>query len=97
MIKEEKIYCCRRCSSKNIKKNGFNYYGNQRYYCKDCKASKVLEPKIRYTQERKEEMIQAYLERPSMRGISRIFGVHRNTFSKWFKKKQKDNLALKQP
>ena len=32
------------------------------------------------------ENFAAYFERPSMRGISRIFGVSRNTLSKWLKK-----------
>jgi hypothetical protein len=32
-------------------------------------------------------MIAAYYERPSMRGIERIFGVGRHTLAAWLEKK----------
>lgn len=79
---------CRECGSKNIKKNGYNVSGSLQYYCKDCKASKVLNPKNRYTEEKKEQIIKAYFERTSLRGLTRIYGVDRKTVSAWLKKKQ---------
>ncbi len=82
-----KTYVCRKCNSDNIKKNGKNRYGSQQYYCKDCRASGVLEPKIRYTEERKEEILKAYQERSSMRGLERTFKVARQTVAGWLKKK----------
>ncbi|MCP4709967.1 MAG: IS1 family transposase [Planctomycetes bacterium] len=86
MISETVVYSCRRCGSENIVKNGTNACGNQQYWCKDCNAHLVLNPTVRYTQERKDEIIAAYKERPSMRGISRIFGVSRDTLADWLKK-----------
>lgn len=53
MIIETKIYHCRTCNSENIVKNGTNKCGNQQYYCKDCGARRVLEPKKRIHQKKK--------------------------------------------
>ena len=52
------IYCCgyafrgdvimsgsNAAGSENIVKNGTNRCGNQQYWCKDCGARRVLEPK----------------------------------------------------
>ncbi|TMC19792.1 MAG: hypothetical protein E6J34_14660 [Chloroflexi bacterium] len=39
-----------------------------------------------YTEERKEEILRAYQERSSLRGLTRTFGVARNTVSEWIKK-----------
>ena len=45
------------------------------YSCKDCKDSKVLHPKSRYTETEKAKILRAYNERMSMRGIKRVLGV----------------------
>ena len=89
MIAETKIYKCRKCGSERITKNGKNKSGNQQYYCRDCRVFGVLEPKVKYTEEKKEEIIRAYQERSSMRGIQRIYGVSRGALSKWLKKSPK--------
>ena len=86
MIQDVKTFSCRNCRSENIVRNGHNRYGSQQYRCKDCGASKVLEPKQHYSEERKREILNAYRERPSMRGIERIFGVSRLTLAVWLKK-----------
>ena len=39
--------------------------------------------------ERQEDILRASQERPRMRGISRIFGVSRNTLADWIKKKSR--------
>ena len=78
---------CRKCGSINIVKHGRNRRGNQQYLCKDCRASGVLQPHQRYTPEDREQILRAYQERPSMRGIERIFGVSRRTLAQWIKKK----------
>ena len=85
-------YKCRECGSTNIKKNGFNVNGSQQYYCKDCKASKVLNPKNRYTEKRKEEIIRAYYERGSMPVVGRIFRINPETLARWLKKTQNSDL-----
>jgi transposase-like protein len=43
-----------------------------------------------YTEEQKEQILAAYNERSSMRGIQRTFGVSRNTLSSWLKKRHSD-------
>ncbi len=88
MISEEKTYTCRGCESTNLVKNGKNRYGNQQYYCKDCHKSGVLNPKNSYTEAQKEHILAAYRERPSMRGIARLYGISRNTLVRWLKKSQ---------
>jgi len=40
----------------------------------------------RYPEERREEIIKAYQERSSMRGLTRTFGVAHNTVKDWLKK-----------
>jgi transposase-like protein len=91
MIVEEKIYTCRGCGSSNIVKNGKNRYGNQQYRCKECNKSGVLNPKNSYTEAQKEHILAAYQERPSMRGISRLYGISRSTLASWLQKKSMHN------
>jgi hypothetical protein len=62
----------------------------------------VLEPKRRYSEEQKEQILSAYHERSSMRGIERTFGVSRPTLVSWLKKnetnpKLEDTLCLPNP
>jgi len=79
---------CPNCGSERIVKNGRNQSGNQQYHCKDCEAYGVLDPEPKgYSNEEKERILAAYQERGSMRAIERIFGVSRNTLSKWLKKR----------
>jgi len=82
-----KITChCFHCQSKNIVKNGHNPKGKQQYRCKNCGRGGVLNPTVPYTEAEKEQIINAYYERPSMRGIERVFGVTRQTLATWLKK-----------
>jgi len=85
MIVETKVHVCRKCHSKALIKNGKNTCGNLQYHCKACGAYGVLEPRKRYTEEKKALIIQAYRERPSLRGIERSHGVCRQTLAKWLK------------
>jgi transposase-like protein len=89
MIQETITHQCSRCSSTNIVRNGKNRYGKQQYRCKDCGKQAVLNPSVKYTQEQQEQILATYHERPSMRGIQRIYGVSRGTLSNWLKKKPK--------
>jgi len=75
MVTETIIHLCRWCGSSNIVKNGHNASGSQQFWCKDCGKRGVLQPRRGYTEEQKEQILAAYYERPSMRGIERIFGV----------------------
>ena len=43
-------------------------------------------PKQRYSEERKAEVLRAYQERSSLRGLNRTFGITRKTITQWLKK-----------
>jgi transposase-like protein len=79
---------CYHCGSMAIVKNGKAPNGKQRYHCKACNRASLENPEYGYSEARKDEIIRAYQERSSMRGISRTFGISRNTLTKWLKKRQ---------
>ena len=82
-----KIISCYHCGSENIVKNGKAPNGKQKYHCKDCDTGSRENPDRGYSEERKEEILNAYQERSSMRGIARTYKISRNTLTKWLKKK----------
>jgi transposase-like protein len=86
MIKMTIKYTCLACQSTNIVKDGRSASGKQQYRCKDCGAYKVLRPTVRYSEGRKEEILRAYQERASLRGVCRVFGVSRAAVAAWLKK-----------
>jgi transposase-like protein len=45
----------------------------------------VLQPETRYTPEAKTTILRASTERISLRGLQRVFGVHRQTVSRWLR------------
>ncbi len=49
-------------------------------------AVRILPPNV-YPDARREEILHAYQERSSLRGLTRTFGVSRATVSSWIKKK----------
>ena len=81
-------HICHDCKSANIVKNGKDQAGRQRYKCKDCGTTKILVYKRKYSEEKKEEILRAYQERSSIRGVCRTFGIAKQTLSNWIKKKQ---------
>jgi insertion element IS1 protein InsB len=80
-------YKCRKCNSEKLQKNGKTPAGRQKFHCKNCNFYSTLEPFLKYTEEKKEEIIRAYQERSSLRGVQRIFGLSRTTLLDWLKKK----------
>ena len=90
MIQETRTYQCTSCTSINIVKNGKNRYGKQQFKCKDCGKQGVLNPTQKYSETLKQQILATYQERPSMRGIQRIYRVSRTTLSGWLKKKPND-------
>jgi transposase-like protein len=75
---------CTRCKSENIRKNGTDKFnGKQKYHCLDCNSYGTLNAGPKYSFARKKEILDAYFERPSMRGIARIFKVSRQTLATW--------------
>ena len=66
---------CPRCSSTNIKKNGYTHYGVQNHKCKVCQRQFVLNS-THYIRKEKRALIKHSLkERISLRGICRVFAV----------------------
>ena len=81
-----KLMCCH-CGGTNIVRNGLTNNGKQRYLCNDCGRRSRDDPQPNdYTAEERETILRAYHERSSLRGLSRTFGVARNTVTSWLKK-----------
>jgi transposase-like protein len=88
MIQKIITYRCNECNSVNIEKNGTDYKGSQKYHCLDCNTYGTLEPQDRsYPRSFRDLVLRAYRERASMRGITRIFGIARQTLARWLKER----------
>ena len=78
---------CVHCDSERVIKRGRTRNGKQRYGCHECGRTFRENPKSNtYDSARKDEILRAYHERTSLRGLTRIFGVSRQTVSSWLKK-----------
>lgn len=78
---------CYHCGGSRVVKDGRTANGKQRYKCRCCGRSLREARGINgYSAERKEEILRAYHERTSLRGLQRIFGVSRQTVTSWLKK-----------
>jgi len=69
----------------DIVRNGKNKCGNRQYHCRDCGAYRVLKPHNPYPEKTKATILKTCQERASLRGSQRIFGVARQTVSRWIK------------
>ena len=87
MIKETITYECTLCQSLDIVKMVTPNKVNKSFHCHACGAFGTLNPTVKYSPKRKEEILRAYQERSSLRGLERTFGVSRQTVSKWLKQK----------
>ena len=73
--------------SNRVNKSGRTTNGKQRYKCRSCGRTRRENPQRgAYDETRKEEILRAYHERTSLRGLQRIFGVSRQTVAVWLKK-----------
>lgn len=78
---------CRHCGSDALIRYGLAPNGKQKYRCRTCgKQSRANPSPNGYDETRKEEILRAYEERSSLRGLERVFGVSRNTVTAWIKK-----------
>jgi transposase-like protein len=76
---------CPYCEGDQVIRHG-TAKGKQRYCCQSCTRTFRENPQSRaYPEERKREILAAYHERSSLRGLRRIFGVSRTTVSAWLK------------
>lgn len=76
---------CPACQSTNTNRFG-HQNGKQRFLCRTCQKTWRENPgPSTIAPERKAQILAAYHERVSLRGLSRVFGVSRNTISAWVK------------
>src|SRR3982751_3750632 len=81
------LVSCSHCQSTTVVRNGATADGRQRYLCRDCGRRSTADPRPNgYTEEQRELILRAYQERSSLRGLTRTFGVSRNTVTSWLKK-----------
>ena len=84
MLSTTIVHVCLRCGSEAVRKNGHADNGAQRAKCLACGRTFVLQPKgARYDQRFKDQVVAACLDRMSLRGITRTFGVCRKTILRW--------------
>ncbi len=80
---------CPCCASDRLIKYGITPNGKQRYRCQACGRQHRAHPGSKaYSEAERAMILRAYQERSSLRGLSRTFGVARNTVSGWLKKKR---------
>lgn len=87
MIVNKVTFHCPACDSVQVVKNGKNSAGSQQYLCKECGKSAVMYPKYQRSEVEKEQILATYRERPSMRGVARLYHISRNTLKTLLKKK----------
>ena len=88
MLSTTKVHVCARCGSEKIRKNGHANNGAQRAKCLECERTFILEPTgPRYDAAFKEAVVRAYLDRMSIRGITRTFGVYHQAIMAWVREK----------
>lgn len=80
---------CHQCGSANIVRNGRNSAGTQRYKCKACGVTRVLDSLQAHARIDQEAVERAYRERNSLRATARIFNVSHETVAQMLKKKRK--------
>ncbi len=77
---------CPHCQSENLVRNGLAPNGKQRYLCHGCgRRSRDNPSSNAYSDEGREQILRAYDESTSLRGLTRTFGVSRNTVTTWKK------------
>lgn len=70
-----------------MRKNGLAPNGKQRYHCRSCGRTRRSSPEQgAYSDAKKAEILRAFQERTSLRGLTRIFGVSRQTVTAWLTK-----------
>ena len=80
---------CPECGSESVNKRGKTRNGKQRFGCKACRHTFRENPQHQvYDEARKAEILRAYHERSSLRGLTRTFGVSRQTVTAWLKKSE---------
>jgi len=80
---------CPHCASDALVRNGRAPNGKQKYLCRACHRQSREDPTPHaYSDERREEILRAYKEQSSLRGLERTFRVSPNSVITWIKKKR---------
>lgn len=85
MIQTIVTYECPRCGSLELVKNGHDYKGDQKFHCKSCNRYGTLSADRGYSRQTRQQVKRAALERLSLRGMERVFGIARQTISRWLR------------
>jgi transposase-like protein len=90
--------CCRHCGSDRVVRNGHAPNGKQIYRSRACQRQSRAHPTPHaYPEDRRQEILRAYQERSSLRGLQRTFGVSRNTVVGWMKKTADPSATERDP
>ena len=65
MIQTIVTHRCPKCGSKNMVRNGHDYKGDQKYYCKTCESYGTLDAQRGYDEQARSQVKRAVLERIS--------------------------------
>ena len=90
MIETIVTHRCPKCGSTDMVKNGHDYKGDQKYHCKHCGGYGTLQAQQRYDEQTRTQVKYAVLERVSLRGIERLFGISRRTVLRWIEQWTED-------
>ena len=83
MIRTIVTHTCPKCGSEQLVRNGHDYKGDQKYHCKACGGYGTLDAQRGYDERTYAQVKHAVLERISLRGIERLFGISRRTVAEW--------------
>ena len=88
MISTTVVHACPPCGGERLQKNGHTQRGAPWALCVECKRTFTLSPKgPRHGQKFKDQVLAAYQDRISLRGIHRTFGVCYLTVVRWLGEK----------
>jgi transposase/transposase-like protein len=81
------VMTCPDCQGQNVIRYGHTRGGHPRYHCKDCRRYFSEAPERGHSPEFEQQVLAAYQERSSMRGIAGAFHISGNTLTNWLKQK----------
>jgi insertion element IS1 protein InsB len=85
MIQTIVTHPCPKCGSETVVRNGHDYKGDPKYHCKSCARYGTLHTQRGYAERLRTQVKRAVLERISLRGIERLFGLSRRPVAAWMK------------
>ena len=96
MISTTVVHGCPHCGSEHLQKNGHTQREAQRARCVECRRTFTLSPKgPKHSQKIKDQVLSAYQDRMSLRGIHRTFGVCYMTVMRWLGEKNRGSARLR--